>query len=353
MVRFFVATALIGLLIAGSALMVMGGKQNAVAGTSPMAASSVSQRSGTQISPSPIRRCMNMGGALEAPEEGLWGYTIRDKDFTTLKLAGFDTVRIPIKWSAHTDRTAPYTIDPAFLARVDHVVRTATRTGLQVIINVHHYDRLNDHPERELPRFYAIWDQLIAHYASAPHSVMFEFLNEPHSKMTIARVDELNRNLLIRVRRNDPARWVIMGGGDWGNLSGLVKTDPPYDPRAMVTFHYYSPFEFTHQGAPWAYKKVPLGQVWGTSEDRQAVTRDLSNAARWRDLVGMPMFLGEFGVYEKVPDAQRFLWAHHVRHTSEALGFGWCHWDYATSLGVYDLQTERFKPGVLNALLGQ
>ena len=41
-----------------------------------------------------------------------------------LKAAGFDSVRIPIKWSAHAAKTAPYTIDPAFMDRVDHVVRT-------------------------------------------------------------------------------------------------------------------------------------------------------------------------------------------------------------------------------------
>ncbi|MEZ5945457.1 MAG: hypothetical protein R3C04_01150 [Hyphomonas sp.] len=34
----------------------------------------------TVASPSPIQRCMNMGGALEAEWEGYWGYTVRRED---------------------------------------------------------------------------------------------------------------------------------------------------------------------------------------------------------------------------------------------------------------------------------
>jgi len=48
-----------------------------------------------------MRRGINIGNALEAPREGEWGVYIRDEYFRIIKEAGFDTVRIPIKWSAH------------------------------------------------------------------------------------------------------------------------------------------------------------------------------------------------------------------------------------------------------------
>ena len=300
-----------------------------------------------------VRKCVNMGGALEAPREGDWGYTIEKSDFNKLKRAGFDSVRIPIKWSAHTEKSAPYQLDGPFAQRIDQVVTEALEADLKVIINVHHYDEINEKSEAHIPRLYAIWDQIIARYKNRSNKLIYEFLNEPHTDVTPARVNKINRDLLQKVRASDPDRWVILGGGDWGTLDGLLKTNPPYDSRAMVTFHYYSPFEFTHQGAPWAHKKIAMGQTWGTTADRKAIAEDMSRAARWRDKVGMPLLLGEFGVYTKVPDAQRAIWTNAVRQSAESVGFGWCYWDYATSLAMYDQETATFRPGMLRALVGE
>ena len=94
------------------------------------------------IATPPISRCMNLGSALEAYYEGEWGYTIRRIDIIRLKEAGFDTVRLPIRWSAHTAQTAPYKIDPAFLARVDEIVGWTEEMGLNIIVNVHHYAKM-------------------------------------------------------------------------------------------------------------------------------------------------------------------------------------------------------------------
>ena len=303
------------------------------------------------ISVSPINRCVNLGGGLEAPNEGDWGYRVRARDFALIRESGFDTIRVPIKWSAHVDNEAPYTIAPRILARVRRITEWASENDLNVIINVHHFDEISEDAGANIPKLYAIWDQLIREFGDAPDNVIFEFLNEPHSSMTIDRVDEVNRELLAKVRAHDADRWVILGGGEWGTLDGLLKTAPPHDPRAIVTFHYYSPFEFTHQGAPWAHKKIPLGQTWGTSADRKALVKDFARAAEWRNQVGMPLLVGEFGVYVKVPHDERAAWSREVRKASEDQNFGWCYWDYATSLGIYDQNSERFYPGMLEALI--
>ncbi|MEM9055484.1 MAG: cellulase family glycosylhydrolase, partial [Pseudomonadota bacterium] len=104
------------------------------------------------ISVSPISRCMNLGSALEAPREGEWGYTVRQDDLLRIKDAGFDTIRLPVRWSVHTQETAPYAIDPDLVARVDEIVGWAGEIGLNIIVNVHHYDALNEDPDRHEPR---------------------------------------------------------------------------------------------------------------------------------------------------------------------------------------------------------
>ena len=321
---------------------------NSMAGPEPV----VSTRPpGAPVAASPVKACVNMGGALEAPNEGEWGYTIRETDLQLIRSLGMDTVRIPVKWSAHASNTVPFTIEPAFFNRVDEVIQQALDADLKVILDVHHYDELNRHPNGHLPRLYALWDQISTHYQGWPDGLIFEFLNEPHSEMTFARVDKLNRDLLALIREKHPDRWVIIGGGQWGTLEGLVRTNPPYDPKAMVTFHYYEPFDFTHQGAPWVSEDIPLGQSWGSAQERQEMAGHFEAAARWRDQVGMPVFVGEFGVYQKARNADRAAWTEYVRRASENVGFGWCYWDWATSLQMYDLENERLLPGMAEALL--
>ncbi len=303
----------------------------------------------------PIRRCMNMGGALEAPREGDWGYKIRAEDFKRLKLAGFDTVRVPIKFSAHTDNNPPYRISPDLIKRVDQIVDWAIVEGLQIIIDVHHYEELMQNPYVHEPRLEAMWTQIAYHYAKAPNNLMFELINEPNDKMTIERTDQLNRRLLNIVRQHNPGRWVIIGSAGWGNLDALMKSNPPRDPRVMTTFHFYDPFEFTHQGATWVPgANYPTGVKWSArSEERAAIASELDKAARWRDKTRMPMLLGEFGAINKADTTSRARWAEVVRVESERRQIGWCYWEYATGFPAFDLKANSWIPQMHRALGGR
>src|SRR5262249_49101384 len=46
----------------------------------------------------PMRRGVNLGNALEAPNEGDWGYKIETDHLSAIAAAGFDGIRIPVKW---------------------------------------------------------------------------------------------------------------------------------------------------------------------------------------------------------------------------------------------------------------
>ena len=60
----------------------------------------------------PLGRGVNLGNMLEAPYEGAWGLTVQESDLALIKVKGFDTVRIPIRWSAHAG-IAPLNLAPA------------------------------------------------------------------------------------------------------------------------------------------------------------------------------------------------------------------------------------------------
>jgi len=111
-----------------------------------------------------IGRAVNLGNALEAPNEGEWGVTLRAEYFSLIKNAGFTAVRIPVRFSNHAAVEPPYTIDSTFLARVDWAVNNALDQGLVAIVDMHHYVEIFEKPYEHKERFLAIWKQLAEHY---------------------------------------------------------------------------------------------------------------------------------------------------------------------------------------------
>ena len=65
---------------------------------------------------------------------------LRQEYFEWISEAGFDTVRVPIRWSNHAMTEPPYTVDQAFFERVDWVIENALKYDLNVVINMHHYE---------------------------------------------------------------------------------------------------------------------------------------------------------------------------------------------------------------------
>ena len=238
---------------------------------------------GVAASPTPadevnerLGRGINFGNALEAPREGEWGFRIEEHYFYEVKKAGFDSVRIPVKWSAHAAEKPPYTIDRKFAERVDWAVDNAIKRGLNVVLNIHHYDEFYNEPDKQEERFLALWRQIAPRYADRSERLVFELLNEPRDPLTAERWNEIFPKALQIVRESNPNRAVIVGPGMWNNLDALPKLRLPEDENLIVTFHYYSPFEFTHQGASWAEGSDKwLGRKWGSEEDQARVRRDL------------------------------------------------------------------------------
>src|SRR5947208_15283519 len=47
-----------------------------------------------------LKRGMNFGDAMDAPNEGEWGWTLSASDFQVVRAAGFDHVRVPMRISS-------------------------------------------------------------------------------------------------------------------------------------------------------------------------------------------------------------------------------------------------------------
>lgn len=431
---------------------------------------------------------VNFGNALEAPNEGDWGMTLQPEYFSLVKQAGFKTIRLPVSWTTHAAKTAPYTVDPKFFERVDWAINQAMSQGLNIIINVHHYDELNADPVAETQRYLAIWKQIAERYKDRPSTVYFELLNEPHGKFNDAPQlwNDLLAKALAVVRQSNSVRPVIVGPVSWNSIWQLPKLKLPDDPNLIVTVHYYDPMTFTHQGAGWIQPMLPTGVTWsgdartwasgwadwswdstrrfvddggkqkleltytkgygglylhsdvgaqgytalafkanraanllvkcmenkvdkgskalttqdgwhdytlklsdcgspdkltdlfiqnntnsaqppillddlelrgpsGTlallSTEKAAVQGALDYAAKWSQDNNRPIFLGEFGAYEKADLDSRVLWTATVRSEAEKRGFSWAYWEFGAGFGIYDRTAKEWRLSLLKALV--
>ncbi len=118
-----------------------------------------------------VQRGINLGNALDSPVPGEWGVTIQPHYFESIRSAGFDSVRLPVRFSAHAAQNPPFTLDPTFLVLVDNTIQPALDAGLVVILDFHHYEELMDDPSGQRQRFLAIWQQLAGHYQGAPENL--------------------------------------------------------------------------------------------------------------------------------------------------------------------------------------
>lgn len=305
------------------------------------------------ISPFPIRRGVNLGNALEAPNEGDWGYRIEPQHLAALADAGFDGIRLPVRWDAHAELEPPYAIAQAFFRRVDQVIEQALSGGLKVQLDLHHFDALISNTEGQRRRYIELWRQIALRYRRQSDALIFEPLNEPNGDYWRGEpLAALQRDVLSVIRESNPTRLVVFGPGNWQNIDALRNWRPPEGANVAVSVHYYEPHPFTHQGAEWLGDDAPRYEgTWGSDSDVHTVRNHIERAASWGEQHGYAMQLGEFGVNRQAPVAQRMAWTRIVREACEDDGLGWCAWDFAGAFPIWDRERSEFVPEMREALL--
>lgn len=306
----------------------------------------------TRTTAIPVGRCVNIGNTFESPREAEWGGSpVTDEQIREIAAAGFQTIRLPVRWDTHAGASSPWTIEPAYLARVSHVVDTALAQGLNVILNSHHMAGIDDDPAGNATRLAGYWRQIAAHFANRPTAKLwFELSNEPHNAFTNANLMATLTPALAAVRATNRDRPVIIGGENWSGIDSLATLPLPDDAHIIPTFHYYEPFDFTHQGATWVNPAPPLGRTYGTAEDRARLDRDVAKIRTYVARTGLTPFMGETGAHTTVSLQQRVAYHRAIRSSFEPLGIGMCQWAFANTFPFYDANQRQWLPGMRDAI---
>jgi aryl-phospho-beta-D-glucosidase BglC (GH1 family) len=296
----------------------------------------------------------------------LRSYTTAE-DIALMHSMGFDHVRLSIDGDALLRDAPPNGLNAAFVADLDTAVNTMLKDGLRVIVDVHPSDpfkvqlRSNDDA---ITRFIALWSALAGHYAQTdPERVFFEVLNEPEFADT-QQWNAVQTRAIAAIRQAAPHHTIIATAAHYSGLTDLLALEPVADPNVIYTFHDYEPFPFTHQGATWTtaavrplrgvpYPSSPENIAAAVSQEQSLVDQhwidtyglnrwdaariraELSFAGKWAALHHVPVYCGEFGVYQPYVDpAMRAAWLRDTRTALEDQGIGWAVWDYQGSFAV-------------------
>ena len=275
------------------------------------------------------------------------------RHFRLIKEAGFSTVRINLHPFRHMDDTPDHRISPSWLKVLDWAVEQAHENELMVILDLHQFNAIGNDPGGNKSKFLAFWRQISRRYRDQSDRVLFEILNEPCRKLTPELWNQWLSQVLAMIRKTNPTRTVIIGPASWNSVNHLNELRlPENDHNLIVTVHYYSPMEFTHQGASWSSHQDKSGITsQGGAQDKAPITQAFDKAQAWSKKHRRPIFLGEFGAYDKAPMASRVRYTTAVARAAEQRGWSWAYWQFDSDFIVYDIDRESWVEPIRNALI--
>jgi endoglucanase len=297
-----------------------------------------------------VNRCINLGNDLDAPSTGEWNHVIEQSSVQQVAAVGFDTVRVPVRWQNRIGRGPDYVISEAFFERVSEVITWALEANLNVILDVHHFEGLNEAPEKNHAKFLRIWEQISTRYRDLPPSVYFEVINEPNNKFKGDLMRTYMKDAVDIIRQTNPTRQLILGGESYNSINTLDSIPVIDDPNLVHTFHYYDPFTFTHQKTSWTELKDSSTVNWGTDADRAQVFAEIRATQKHQKRTGRSILVGEFGATQDAPHRDMINYLKASREAFEEQGYGWCVWNFTSSFSMYDTTQKSWLPDRLWAL---
>ncbi|WP_314953938.1 glycoside hydrolase family 5 protein [Bradyrhizobium cosmicum] len=304
---------------------------------------------GTARAPAKLGRGINILGY-----DGIWeggrDAPFRLDNLTAIRTAGFSHVRI--NFFAFKFMGEGNLVDEIVLRRLDAVIEEVLARNLIPVLDEHDTDVCQRDVLGCAEKLKAFWTQIAERYAGKYPALVFEVLNEPGGQMTSTSWNALLNECLGIIRRTNAERTVIAAVLNIDDMPVEELVLPPEDRNIIVTFHYYAPIRFTHQGAPWSQTFSRLGPLeWGTPDDERNALADFEKVRAWSESKKRPVYIGEFGVYERAPAESRTRYLSFVARNADRLGWAWAYWQFDHDFAAFDSARQTWKPDIIRALI--
>lgn len=262
-----------------------------------------------------------MDGGLYNPTETGWqAYKTTKAYIKALHDAGYNTVRIPVTWNGYIKDD--YTIDPAWIGRVQEIVDYCVEQDMYAIINIHHdgaanHDNRGDNTptcwldtyqwdiEKVYQKYQGVWKNIAEQFKDYDEHLIFEGMNEvtdshnnPPDNEDTAVLNALNQLFINTVRAtgsNNTKRWLAITGRFATFSTGTTMPEDTLadkgdvgTTRLMFSVHIYK----GNSNVRWSYND---------SGDKGSLHAWLASMNSSSDNVkkldaNMPLYVGEFGV---------------------------------------------------------
>ncbi len=341
----------------------------------------------------------NLGNQLEAsnagiPSETAWGNpVITEELIKAVKAQGFSTVRIPVSYLLKIGEGPDYTIDEAWLDRVQEVVDYVVDNDMFAVMNMHgdgYYtvDKawllcVDENQDEIKAKYGAVWEQIAERFKDYDEHLIFESMNEEFDNTYgkpnatgYENINSYNQIFVDTVRgtgSNNTKRWLLMPGwntniGYTNEANGFVIPEDSLcesdSPRIMISVHYYDPYNFTldenmsSAKTQWGQYATENFDNWGQEDYVDSQMQTLNN-----DFVskGYPVVIGEMGVQNKehisdtFPGFRRY-WLEYVVKAAKKNGCIPVYWDNGWNgdkgFGLFDRTTcEVTQPEMIEAMM--
>ncbi|WP_046227934.1 cellulase family glycosylhydrolase [Paenibacillus dauci] len=253
----------------------------------------------------------NLGNTLDATgaDETSWGNPrVTQTLIKQIAAQGYKSIRIPVTWDTHIGAAPNYTIDPAYLSRVEEVVNWALNENLYVMINVHHdswlwISKMETQHDTVLARYNAVWKQIADRFKNSSNKLMFESVNEPRftdggttdEGKQQQMLDELNvsfHKILRASGGQNATRPLVLSTLEatpsQERMTALYNTMSKLnDSNLIATVHYYG---------FWPFSVNIAGYTKFNEEVQKDITTTFDNVYNTFTAKGIPVILGEYGL---------------------------------------------------------
>lgn len=259
--------------------------------------------------------------------ETCWGCPRTTKEMIdSVVAAGFNALRLSVRWYPHFTDTLNATVDKGWLSRVKEIADWGLENGMQVMINTDHEEWLELHP------FYAdsasvltkernLWRQIAECFRDYDDRIAFCATGEPHAGEFFTKPTE--ENLFMQKRFNQVFVDAVRSTGGRNCQRNLIvqtyQTDPRFCPDAfekpvdsteghlIVEIHYYYPFQYTIKGWNRFYGKkyAKVGEKAGEPNIDETTLQAMAAAAGQGQFIDLDeMKKTQFGFVAEDPELE-------------------------------------------------
>ena len=271
----------------------------------------------------------NLGNALESGGgETAWGNPKTTREMIhAVREAGFNAIRIPVRWTEQLSDASSMTVSNAWLARVKEVVDWALAEDMYVIINTHHEEWLDRNPfyskqTENNRKLAALWKCIATYFRDYGERLAFAGTNET----TVNWADPTTEHQAVQNSYNQTFVDAVRATGGknyyrhlvvqtyacspYHGLNGFTIPNDPVEGRLSVEYHYYDPYGYglltenpSQNYYYWGKAYKDKGKVPADNEDTQAGLFDrIQNA--WGKK-GLGVVMGEYGVTNHYQEADK------------------------------------------------